>query len=392
MFTSSSTPSINSYLTNLNTPNFVDNQGNTSSILSRMSNKKPLNLTGWNTPNQSIQGPYDPNRPEPITTLDRLKQNYFDTSNSYNPNPSLPNNQLGTSLNLTGWKTPSSSIEGPWQPGISRPPLKGFNAADAPPGDETTMPDGTIFDGNNYNTQTPLEHYYSNQDVLTGFGNKYSGNTNNINNVNTDTPWSEEPWYSKAARRGSVIPGIAATVTGMLNKKRRLDPSLMAAQKVDYTTERINDARQSRLKYNKYADTVRNMGNRGYGNLKDALLNYNVDLAGRNAESVMREENTNAQLAQQADMTNTASKNQFKQINEGMFQNAQTQALAGLGDTFGDKLPNISKEERKQYLQEWIAKNRLKTRNYNIADSGQDLYSNNTDGYLYDSNGNRVSQ
>jgi hypothetical protein len=105
----------------------------------------------------------------------------------------------------------------------------------------------------------------------------------------------------------------------------------------------------------------------------------------------MREANTNAQFGQQADLTNTAARNQFKQINEGMFQNAQTQALAGLQDTTS-KLANTAQEERKQYLQEWIARNRLKTRNYKTTDSGEDAYSNNTDGYLYDSNGNRVSQ
>jgi hypothetical protein len=350
-------------------------------------------LTGWGMPSQaseSIPGPWQPGISGlGLENLNPLKTAHFNDELNY---PDLTNKELGTPLNLTGWKTPSSSIEGPYQPGVSRPPLKSFDPNEYP-GDETTMPDGTIFDGNNYNTQTPLDHALSNQDVLTGFSNQFLGNNSNaINNVsqNGDTPWSKEPWYSKAARYSQVIPGIAATITGMKNKNRKLDPSLMTAQRVNYEPERIVDRKESRRGFNAYADRARNMGNRGYANMKDVLLNSNAALAGRIGESVMREENTNAQLAQQADMTNTGTKNQFKQINEGMFQNAQTQALAGLQDTTG-KLAGAAGEERKQYLQEWIAKNRLKTRNYNTADSGQDLYSNNSDGYLYDSNGNRVS-
>ena len=95
-------------------------------------------------------------------------------------------------------------------------------------------------------------------------------------------------------------------------------------------------------------------------------------------------------LQYQADMTNVGTRNQFKQLNEQMFQNAQTQALAGLGDVTG-KLANTAQQERKQYLQEWIARNRLKTRNYSTADSGQDVFRG-TDGNLYDADGNIVIQ
>lgn len=134
--------SINSYLTNLNTPNYVDNQGNTSSILGRMSNNSK---------------PITPSNTEPITIENlnrlRLKPNYFDTSNSYNPNPTLPNNELGSMtstaptspfipeampyddeidytkmpydkpLNLTGWKPakPADKIPGPISPNTIGP-------------------------------------------------------------------------------------------------------------------------------------------------------------------------------------------------------------------------------------------------------------------------------
>ena len=125
------------------------------------------------------------------------------------------------------------------------------------------------------------------------------------------------------------------------------------------------------------------------GNTRDAVLSSNKGLAGRIAESVMREANTNAQFGQQADLTNTAARNQFKQINEGMFQNAQTQALAGLQDTTS-KLASTAQEERKQYLQEWIARNRLGTRSYKTNINGQDVYIN-PNGNMYDDKGNLLS-
>lgn len=331
-----------------------------------------------------------PNFNTPIVTenLNSLKLPTYSTDNLQ-----LPNNKLGTPLNLTGWKTPDNSIEGPWQPGVSRPPLKAFNPNEYS-GDETTMPDGTTFDGNVYNTQTPIDHYYSNQDVLTGFSNKYPGDSANTNSVNknADTPWSEEPWYSKAARYSQAIPGIAATITGLKNKKRHLTPDKMAAQTVNYEPERIVDREESRRALDSGLRTMRGSAPNARmlaGNTTNAILNANKGLAGRISESVMREKNTNAQLAQQAAGANFEAGNQFKQLNEGMFQNAQTQALAGLQDTFGSKLPGAAQEERKQYLQEWIARNRLKTRNYSTANSGQDVY-HGTDGHLYDSEGNMV--
>ena len=56
-----------------------------------------------------------------------------------------------------------------------------------------------------------------------------------------------------------------------------------------------------------------------------------------------------------------------------MFKNAQTQAIAGLQDTTG-KLAGAAGEERKQYLQEWIAKNKLKTRDFIQGPDGSYYY------------------
>jgi hypothetical protein len=125
------------------------------------------------------------------------------------------------------------------------------------------------------------------------------------------------------------------------------------------------------------------------GNLRGTLLGSNKDLAGRISESVMREENTNAQLAQQADMTNTTSKNQFKQINESMFQNAQTQALRAAQEG-AMALQSGAEQERDQYLQEWLAKNRLNTRSYKTNIDGRDVYVS-PNGKIYDEQGNAIT-
>jgi hypothetical protein len=171
----------------------------------------------------------------------------------------------------------------------------------------------------------------------------------------------------------------------MKNKKRRLDPAMMAARTVNYEPERIIDREESRRALDSGLRTIRgSASNAGMlaGNTTSAVLNANKGLAGRIAESVMREANTNAQLGQQADMTNVANRNQFKQINEGMFQNAQTQAIAGLADSTS-KLASTAQEERKQNLQEWIAQNRLDTRSYRTNINGQDVFVSGN-GQIYD--------
>ena len=303
-------------------------------------------------------------KPVTVENLNRLKLPAYSTDNLQ-----LPNNQLADLSKL---------------PSQQYTPF--YFDANANPGDETTMPDGTTFDGNVYNTQTPTDHYYSNQDVLTGFSNKYPrNNTSNSVNRNTDTPWFEEPWWSKASRPIQAIPGVIAGITGLINKKRRLDPELMGAQTVSYEPERIIDREESRRALNAGLRMQRNSAsNAGMlaNNTTNAVLNANKGLAGRIAESVMREANTNAQLAQQTGMTNTGIKNQFKQINEGMFQNAQTQAIAGLQDSTS-KLASSAMENRKQNLQEWIARNKLGTRSYKTNINGQDVFVN-ADGQIYD--------
>jgi hypothetical protein len=79
------------------------------------------------------------------------------------------------------------------------------------------------------------------------------------------------------------------------------------------------------------------------------------------------------QLQLDIEKANQQYGNAFKQLNEEMFQNAQTQALEGFKDTTS-KLAGTASEERKQYLQEWIAKNKLKTRDFLQGPDGSYYY------------------
>jgi hypothetical protein len=229
---------------------------------------------------------------------------------------------------------------------------------------------------------------YDNNDNYTGYITPPNANKKSATTDST-TPWYEEPGYSKLARYAPLAVSAAGVATGLMNKKRRLDPTMMDARKVNYERERIGDKEESRGRYNTFAKKMTNSAiNAGMlaGNLKEGLLGSNKDLAGRISESVMREENTNAQLAQQADMTNTTSKNQFKQINESMFQNAQTQALRAAQEG-AMALQSGAEQERDQYLQEWLAKNRLNTRSYKTNIDGRDVYVS-PNGKIYDEQGN----
>jgi len=294
---------------------------------------------------------------------------------------------------LSNFESPITNPENPWGnqllpnqteqiPGPYNP-----NYVDMSPQKGSTLYGQT--DEEHYKSLYPDEVNYN--QPMTEFDARMSGQYKGKLPTASDstTPWYEEPWYSKLARYAPLAVSAAGVATGLMNKKRRLDPTMMTAQKVNYEPERIVDREESRRRFNTFADRMKNSAsNAGMlaGNLRGTLLGSNKDLAGRISESIMREENTNAQLAQQADMTNTTSKNQFKQINESMFQNAQTQALRAAQEG-AMALQSGAEQERDQYLQEWLAKNRLNTRSYKTNIDGRDVYVS-PDGKIYDEQGN----
>jgi hypothetical protein len=207
-----------------------------------------------------------------------------------------------------------------------------------------------------------------------------------------DEPWYEEPWYSKAARYGQGLPSAAASIYAFTNlAKRKLPYRKLGAQTVNYEPERIIDREESRRRYSTFADRMKNIAsNAGIlaSNLRETLLGSNKDLAGRIAESVMREQNTNAQLRQQTEMAQFGADRETDALNEQMYQNAMTYGFKGAQGA-ADKLANAATEERQRYLQEWIARNRMNTRSYKLGETGEELYIK-PDGTIVDKNGNII--
>jgi hypothetical protein len=252
--------------------------------------------------------------------------------------------------------------------------------------DETVLPTvGTAKTPNGLTMNFKSGPQMGNQ--VTALGQRAANNANKVSNTGQsgDSPWYEEPWIAKPLRAAQAAPGILAMVIAEKNKKRRLNPNLVTPQKIDLTAERMTD-RDNTYSLNAAAqDQLRRSASSAgmlAANVGNIAGNAQKSLAGRNAESFGRQANTNAQFAQQADMTNTASKNAYDQLNFANLQAQQTAQVAGLGDAIG-KTASASMENRKQNLQEWIAKNRLNTRSYRTNINGQDVFVAQ-DGKMYD--------
>jgi hypothetical protein len=207
--------------------------------------------------------------------------------------------------------------------------------------------------------------------------NIVSNQTSN-NNSGSTTPWYDEPAYSKIARYLPLATSAAGIATGLKNKKRTLTPERISPEQINLERSRITSMEEGRRALDSGLRNVRgSSSNTGQlsANTRDMILNYNKNMGANIAKSYETEENTNAQLRQQSSLANQQYGNQFKQLNEEMFQNAQTMALRAAQE--GAVLTQgAAEQERKQYLQEWIAKNRLKTRNMVTGPDGEDYYYN----------------
>jgi len=233
---------------------------------------------------------------------------------------------------------------------------------------------------------------YDNSGEYTGYINPYGKGDKNSKNLGSTTPWYEEPAYSKAARYLPLLTSAAGIATGLKNKKRTLAPERVNAQRIDLERSRITSMEEGRraLDSGLRDGTLGSNPGQIAGNTKDMILNYMKNMGANIAKSYETEENTNAQLAQQAGLANQQAGNQFKIGNEEMFQNAQTMALRAAQE--GAVLTQgAAEQERKQYLQEWIAKNRLNTRSYKTNINGKDVYIS-PDGKMYDEQGNPIIQ
>ena len=363
------------FINNLSIPNVVDNQGNTSSILSR----------SRVTPGNDSELVMDPttnavknfNR----DTLKNIQSKSLQNQYIRNPKYSIPE------MEITG------SIES--MPEI----VKNINNSNSYTGAGTGTPkilyapknptQYTTTGENNFNLEDPFasqntreinlpdSNSFTQGTIPIDIQNIVSNQTSN-NNSGSTTPWYEEPAYSKAARYLPLLTSAAGIATGLKNKKRSLTPERISPEQINLERSRITSMEEGRRALDSGLRNVRgSSSNTGQlaANTRDMILNYNKNMGANIAKSYESEENTNAQLRQQSSLANQQYGNQFKQLNEEMFQNAQTMALRAAQE--GAMLAQSGAEqERKQYLQEWIAKNRLKTRNMITGPDGEDYYYN----------------
>jgi hypothetical protein len=385
---------INNYLTNLDTPNVVDNQGNTTSILDRQKN---INL---NTPNP-INNFLNTARSY-LSSRDYLKQRGFRIGNK-NTNSMTQNQQpivdpkdyptiftQGDSgllsgpeeqNNLTGSMLSLSKNNTYTGPGTGTPKII---YAPQNPNQYTTTGQNTFDLTDPFASQNTKEIELPNSNSFTqgtfpiDIQNIIKNKNYNNNNLNEKEPWYEEPLYSKIARYAPLGASAAGVITALKNKKRSLTPEDTLSSKINLERSRITTAEEGRRGLDTALRTVRGgAGSSGQLNAatRDLVLTGNKNIAANINKLYETEENTNAQLAQQAALANQKYGNEFKITNEEMFQNAQSQAIKAAQEG-AMALQSGAEQERKQYLQEWIAKNRLKTRNMITGPDGKDYYYN----------------
>jgi hypothetical protein len=340
---------INNYLTNLDTPNVVDNQGNTTSILDRQKN---INL---NTPN-------------PIN-------NFLNTVRSY-LNKNKTNVEMDPIVNAYNRST-TDIVDPKDYPTIFTQGNSGLESK-VMKQEESMSPYQRWSLHNNPKALNSGNLIYDDSGEYTGFINPKAKTSKLNNNLNEKEPWYEEPLYSKLARYAPLGASAAGAITALKNKKRSLTPEDTLSSKINLERSRITTAEEGRRGLDTALRTVRGgAGSSGQLNAatRDLVLTGNKNIAANINKLYETEENTNAQLAQQAALANQKYGNEFKITNEEMFQNAQSQAIKAAQEG-AMALQSGAEQERKQYLQEWIAKNRLKTRNMITGPDGKDYYYN----------------
>jgi hypothetical protein len=393
------------FINNLSIPNVVDNQGNTSSILSR----------SRVTPGNDSELVMDPttnavknfNR----DTLKNIQSKSLQNQYIRNPKYSIPEMEITGSIesmpeivkninnsnSYTGAGTGSpKTIYAPQNPtqyttADQRLNLGSYGIVGSD-GEPKRVLEDPFASQNTREINLPDSNSFTQGTIPIDIQNIVSNQTSN-NNSGSTTPWYDEPAYSKVARYLPLAASAAGIATGLKNKKRKLTPERISPEQINLERSRITSMEEGRRALDSGLRNVRgSSSNTGQlaANTRDMILNYNKNMGANIAKSYETEENTNAQLRQQSSLANQQYGNQFKQLNEEMFQNAQTMALRA-GQEGAMLAQSGAEQERKQYLQEWIAKNRLNTRSYKTNIDGRDVYVS-PDGKIYDEQGNPITQ
>jgi hypothetical protein len=340
---------INTYLTNLNTPNYVDNQGNTSSILSRM-----YNNTKSTIPN-NYQTPYQ----DEITKLNILKLP------TYSDNLELPNNQPSIYNGPTNFgpitedeaimSTPTYQDEIDYTV-LPDEPLKGVSTSNLYSPNTTNSPNNSILgkdaDGNDVSI---------NPNAKEGFVPE--GYTKSKTNFNNDSFGIQPEDYVGMA--AGALGGLSQLYYGLKgpDKVRKAKFNLARPSKVNYTPAKRLVSQEIDTAFNAADNDLRNNAP-GAGSYLSNRIASAVKRARTKGENLIKldESAQNAQIQNQFNQYNSGVLNQQELANLGQedkiiqekdaARQAVSEGLSNIGQSVGQGI-----RDRKSYnMQELKAK------------------------------------
>ena len=245
------------------------------------------------------------------------------------------------------------------------------------------MPDGSIFDGNNYNKQSVADHWASNQDINTGIETTYPGNPNTANNIKTSkTPVNSEGM--PAADWGTMLGQLAGPAHQFFQKKPKPFEYKKATAKTLDPTQAIVDFNQSANQAQATADY----------NIKQNAPTSGSYLANIRANALQSAKQRGAGAAgirQQYDINNAGILNQIEQYNTDIankgidarqqdlanFQEQRTNALYNAGAN----IAGMRRDYKANEINKTIANN-IGTTNYKYDTINETITYRTADGQI----------
>jgi len=293
-------------------------------------------------------------QPETVPTLNRIEQNYFDTSNSYNPNPSLPNNELGsmpstaptspfkpeampyddeidyteipntTPVKLTGWNMPNSTakIPGPISPNTIGP--------NGPITEEQAIAQGWEPEQLTTKTPPPTKNGLSTSDWM-DLGTGALSLAGPISQFFQKKP---KPFQYKKASATTLDPTTAIVLANQASREAQATSDYNIKQNAPTSGSYLANIRGNALQFGKQRG-LGAAGIRSQYDLQNAgILNqfgqYNTDIENRNIDAIQQdqanfqEQRTNALYNAGANVAGMRKDYKANKINEIIAKNIGT--------------------------------------------------------------------
>jgi hypothetical protein len=354
---------INTYLTNLNTPNYVNNQGNTSSILSRMSNSQlsnnqPLNIkSSFNSPSNkqyytspAVNSTTDGSHSMFTTSEDGYQVPYYDSSLDQNTNAAA-----ASGFNFSG------------PPVIDIPSSDQYSVGELTDDsrfwdDETEYPTvGTAKTPNGMGMNFKNAQQMGNQ-ITTILQNQKSNNPNNINQ-NTNNS-------SNLLSGIGMASGLIGPLAHLINNKKPKPFNYVKPTPTTLNpTAALAVARKfANDKYNKAAYTIKQNSPTSGSHLANTLVNtqnaaMNDALAGATIQSGYDRENANIYNTFAQNNAAISNKNiDEMRADKGNYATQNTNAFYNLGANIQGGIRNMNQGR----MDDLIANN-IGTSNYKLV-------------------------